>query len=261
MPTTVPRSARVVVVGGGVAGCSTAYHLAKRGWSDVVLVERHRLTSGTTWHAAGLITTARPTSGTREIVKRSLEVFRSLEAETGYSPGFERTGTLHLADSAARWEELRRQASAAHGNGITAELISPDDAVRLFPPLYAGDLAGAVYYPDDGRGNATDTTMALAGGARQLGVQILENTTVTNVHRRGDHVTGVSTTAGEIEAGYVVNATGMWGREFGALAGAAVPLQALAHYYIVTEPIPGLPPGLPTIKTPGEYAYVKNEGR
>ncbi|HEY2127898.1 MAG TPA: FAD-dependent oxidoreductase [Streptosporangiaceae bacterium] len=260
MTDTVPRTARAVVVGGGVAGCSTAYHLAKRGWADVVLLERRKLTSGTTWHAAGLITQARPTFGTREIVKRSLEVFQSLEQETGFSPGFERTGTLHLADGEARWEELRRAASAAHGNGIRAELITPDEAVKLFPPLYAGDLVGAVHYPDDGRGNATDTTMALAAGARQLGVKILENTTVTGVRHEGNEVTGVSTTAGTIDAEYVVNATGMWGREFGALLGVEVPLQALAHYYIVTEPIPGLPPGLPTIKTAPEYAYVKNEG-
>ena len=256
----LPARARVVVVGGGVVGCSTAYHLAKRGWTDVVLVERKRLTSGTTWHAAGLITQARPTYGTREIVRRSLRVFRTLEEETGFATGFERTGTLHLADGAERLEELLRQASAARANGITAEPISPEQAVGLFPPLYAGDLAGAVYYPDDGRGNATDTTMALAAGARQHGVRIAENTTVTGVTRRDGCVTGVTTEHGDIEAEYVVAAAGMWGREFGALAGVGIPLQALAHYYVVTEPIPGLRPGLPTIKTAPDYAYVKNEG-
>ena len=243
-----------------MVGCSTAYHLAKRGWTDVVLLERKRLTSGTTWHAAGLITQARPTHGTREIVRRSLRVFHSLEEETGFATGFERTGTLHLADGAERLEELLRQASAARANGITAEPISPEQAVELFPPLYAGDLAGAVYYPDDGRGNATDITMALAAGARQHGVRILENTTVTGVTRHDGRVTGVTTEHGDIEAEYVVAAAGMWGREFGALAGVGIPLQALAHYYVITEPIPGLPPGLPTIKSAPDFAYVKNEG-
>ena len=243
-----------------MVGCSTAYHLAKRGWTDVVLVERKRLTSGTTWHAAGLITQARPTHGTREIVQRSLRVFHTLHEETGFATGFERTGTLHLADGAERLEELLRQASAARANGITAEPISPEQAVELFPPLYAGDLAGAVYYPDDGRGNATDTTMALAAGARQHGVRIVENTTVTGVTRRDGRVAGVTTEHGDIEAEYVVAAAGMWGREFGALAGVGIPLQALAHYYVITEPIPGLRPGLPTIKSAPDFAYVKNEG-
>jgi glycine cleavage system aminomethyltransferase T/glycine/D-amino acid oxidase-like deaminating enzyme len=255
-----PPRARVVVIGGGVVGCSTAYHLAKRGWADVVLLERKRLTSGTTWHAAGLITQARPTYGTREIVRRSLRVFKSLPEETGFATGFEETGTLHLADSAERLEELSRQASAARASAITAEIISPERAAGLFPLLSTGDLAGAVFYPDDGRGNATDTTMALAAGARQLGVRIFENTPVTGIIRRDGRVAGVRTADGDIEAEYVVAATGMWGRETGALAGVAVPLQALAHYYVITEAIPGLPRGLPTIKTAPDYAYVRNEG-
>jgi glycine/D-amino acid oxidase-like deaminating enzyme len=207
--TAPPSRARVVVVGGGVVGCSTAYHLARRGWTDVVLLERKRLTSGTTWHAAGLITQARPTYGTREIVRRSLKVFKSLPEETGLATGFSETGTLHLADSAERLEELRRQASAAKANGITAEVISPERAGELFPLLYPADLAGAVYYPDDGRGNATDTTMALAAGARQHGVRIFESTPVTGVIRRDGRVAGVRTAGGDIEAEYVVAATGI----------------------------------------------------
>lgn len=260
MDQTMPARAQVVVVGGGIIGASTAYHLAKRGWTDVVLLERNRLTSGTTWHAAGLITQARPTSGTREIVKRSLQIFESLEAETGFSTGFQRTGTLHLADNPERWEELRRQASACRSSGIRVELLTPDAAGELFPPLYVDDLAGAAYFPDDGRGNATDTTMALARGAARLGVRIFEGTEATGITRSGDRVVAVTTGQGPVETEYVVNATGMWGREFGALAGVSVPLQALAHYYIVTEAIPGLPPGLPTIKSAPDYSYVKNEG-
>jgi glycine cleavage system T protein len=260
MNTELPARAQVVIVGGGIVGCSTAYHLAKRGWTDVVLLERRRLTSGTTWHAAGLITLARPTYATREIVKRSLRIFASLEDETGFSPGFERTGTLHLADEPGRWEELRRQASASRANGIRVELLGPQEARELFPPLYVEDLAGALFYPDDGRGNATDTTMALARGAAQRGVKIFEGTRVTGITRRGDRVSGVTTERGSIEAEYVVNATGMWGREFAAQAGIKLPLQALAHYYVITQPIPGLPPHLPTIKSAPDYAYVKNEG-
>lgn len=260
MTQALPSRAQVVVVGGGIIGCSTAYHLARRGWTDVVVLERKRLTSGTTWHAAGLITQARPTHATREIVKRSLEIFASLEGETGFSTGFERTGTLHLADGDGRWEELRRQASASRSSGIAVELLSPGAAAEIFPPLNADDLTGALYYPDDGRGNAADTTMALAGGARQLGARIFEGIRADGVTRAGDRVTGIRTEHGDIEAEYVINATGMWGREFGALANIRVPLQALAHYYIVTEAIPGLPPGLPTIKSAPDHAYVKNEG-
>ena len=260
MDRTLPSRARVVIVGGGIIGASTAYHLAKRGWEDVVLLERKRLTSGTTWHAAGLITQARPTSATRQIVKRSLRIFESLEGETGFGTGFQRTGTLHLADSSERWEELRRQASACRSDNIRVDLISPDAARDLFPPLNVDDLVGALYFPDDGRGNATDTTMALARGAQALGVRVFEGTGATGVRRDGDRVAAVTTQRGSIEADVVVNATGMWGREFAAKAGVRVPLQALAHYYVVTEAIPGLPAALPTIKSAPDYSYVKNEG-
>src|SRR5215813_3946409 len=218
MDHSLPARARVVIVGGGIVGTSTAYHLAKRAWTDVVLLERKRLTSGTTSHAAGLITQARPTSATRQIVKRSLRIFEALEGETGFSPGFQRTGTLHLADEPERWEELRRQASACRGDDIRVELLTPESARELFPLLYVDDLAGALYFPDDGRGNATDTTMALARGASQLGVKIFEGTKATGVACNGDRVVAVETERGSIETEYMVNATGMWARDFGARA-------------------------------------------
>lgn len=260
METALPDRAQVVIVGGGVVGCSVAYHLARRGWTDVVLLERNQLTSGTTWHAAGLITAARPTSAMRRVVKRSIEVFKALEADTGLSTGWEQTGTLHLATNASRWEELLRQASVTRPDGIEVQLLDVAATIGRFPLLSGDGLVGSLFYPGDGRGNATDTTMSLARGARDRGVRILENVTVTGVRRDRRRVAGVDTTAGAIECEYVINCAGMWGRAIGALADVQVPLQALAHYYVVTEAIPGLARGLPTVKSSDEWAYVKNEG-
>ena len=260
MDTNLPARTQVVIVGGGVVGTSVAYHLAKRGWTDVVLLERNQLTSGTTWHAAGLITTARPTSGMRRVVKRSIEVFKTLEADTGLSTGWEQTGTLHLATNANRWEELRRQASTTVHDDIPIDILTVDETLARFPLLSPEGLAGSLLYPGDGRGNATDTTMSLAAGARQRGVKIFEHVAVTGVRHHGGRVQGVETTHGKIDAEYIVNCAGMWGREFAAMAGVHVPLQALAHYYVITEAIPGLGRGLPTIKSSDEWSYIKNEG-
>ena len=254
-----PSRAQVVVVGGGVVGASTAYHLAKRGWADVVLVERNTLTSGTTWHAAGLVTQARATDGTRQVVQRSLEIFRDLERDTGFATGFVRTGTINLATGKARWEELRHQASTVRASGVEAHLISPDEVVERYPLLNPDGVVGGLFFPQDGRGSATDTTMSLARGATQRGVKLFENTTVTAVTTENRRVTGVTTSRGHIETEFVVNATGMWGREFGAMAGVDLPLQALAHYYIVTDAIPGLPRDLPTVKSGDDYSYVKDD--
>jgi glycine cleavage system T protein len=259
MDRQLPQRARVVVIGGGVVGCSVAYHLTKRGWNDVLLIERKRLTSGTTWHAAGLVTLGRPTHGTRTLVKRSLEVFNTLEAETGLSTGYRTTGTIHLALKDDRWEELRRQYSVAQGDELDVELIDAARAVELFPLLDPKGIVGGVHYPADGRGNATDTTMSLAKGARMNGAQIFEHTAVESIERRGDRVVGVSTDKGEVEAEYVVNCTGMWGRQVGAMSGVRLPLQAMAHYYVVTDEIPGLPRDMPTIKSSDDWSYVKDD--
>jgi 4-methylaminobutanoate oxidase (formaldehyde-forming) len=259
MENQLPTRAQVVVVGGGVVGASVAYHLTARGWRDVVLLERKSLTSGTTWHAAGLITLARPTHGTRELVRRSLEVFQTLEATTGLGTGFRRTGTLHLAMNDDRWDELLRQASAGRASDIDVEVVDPARAVDLFPLLDPGGVVGALHYPQDGRGNATDTTMSLAKGARLGGAAVFEQTLVTGVSVAAGRVTGVITDRGTIEAEYVVNCTGMWGREFGAKADVPLPLQALAHYYIVTDDIPDLPADMPTIKSPDDWSYVKDD--
>lgn len=255
----LPVRARVVIVGGGIIGTSTAYHLACRGWTDVVLLEQNTLTSGTTWHAAGLVTQARGTWGTREVVQRSLDVFHNLEADTGFSTGFVKTGTLNLATSPSRLAEIQHQASVVRGNGIEAEVLDVDRTLDLHPLLNPEGLHGSLYFPEDGRGSSTDTTISLARGAAKRGVKVMEGVTVTDVLTNQGRVNGVQTSEGDIEAEYVVNATGMWGRQFGAMAGVDVPLQALAHYYVVTEAIDGLPRNLPTVKSGDEYSYVKDE--
>jgi 4-methylaminobutanoate oxidase (formaldehyde-forming) len=256
---TVPTKARVVIIGGGVIGTATAYQLAKRGWTDVVLLERNTLTSGTTWHAAGLITQARPTHGMREIVQRGLKIFKNLEADTGFSTGYVETGTIHLAMSEARMTELRHQELASISSEIEVQLLNRDQTLELHPLLNPEGIYGSLFYPHEGRGSATDTTISLARGASQRGVQVIEHVTVTEIKTKAGKVTGVVTSSGDIEAEYVVNATGMWGREVGELAGVEIPLQALAHYYIVTEGIENLPRNLPTIKSADDCSYVKDE--
>ena len=259
MPESLPPRAQVVVVGGGIVGCSVAFHLTQRGLTDVLLIEQNTLTSGTTWHAAGLVTTARPTAGTREIVKRSLEIFRGLEDITGLSTGYMQTGTLHLAMSEARRQELLRQASTSRGSGIRVEMLGPEETLEHFPLLSPDQLLGSLYYPDEGRATATDITMSLARGARQGGARVIEGVTVTDIVLDGARAVGVRTSAGDVQADYVVNCTGMWGRETGAMAGAQHPLQALAHYYVVTDKIPGLPERMPTVKSGDDSSYVKDD--
>lgn len=255
----MPARAQVVIVGGGVIGTSIAYHLAKRGWTDVVLLEKNELTSGTTWHAAGLVAQHRPTDGTRQIVRRSIEIFKSLEADTGFSTGYHETSMVHIAMSHDRMRELLVGASAARSSGIEVEVLGPDGVFEKHPLLNRDGIVGGIYFPHDGRGSASDTTTSLARGAAQRGVRVMERTSATGVLLKGDTVSGVRTELGDIEAEYVVNATGMWGREFGRQAGVEVPLQALSHYYVVTEEIPGLARNLPTVKSGDDYSYVKDE--
>lgn len=259
-PLELPKRAQVVVIGGGIVGCSVAYRLTQRGWTDVVLLERNQLTSGTTWHAAGLVTTARPTDAMRQIVRNSIELFKSLEAETGLSTGYRTTGTIHLAFRPERQEELRRQAVACRASGLQVEEIDGSRATELFPLLDPKGIVGGLYFPEDGRGNATDSTMSLARGARLGGARIVEHCPVAEVITTQGRVSGVRTADGqEVETEYVVNCTGMWGRELAARAGVHLPLQALHHYYVITDEVPDLPRDMPTIKSPDDYSYVKDE--
>ncbi|MFO1081631.1 MAG: FAD-dependent oxidoreductase [Reyranellaceae bacterium] len=255
----LPRAARVVVIGGGVAGCSVAYHLGKLGWRDVVLLERKQLTSGTTWHAAGLIAQLRATANMTRLAKYSQELYGALEAETGLSTGFKRNGSLTVALNEERFEELRRGAAMARAFGVEIETITAAEAARLHPLLDVRDVVGGVALPKDGQGDPTNIALALAKGARQYGVKIVEQCKVTAIRQRDGRVAGVDTEHGPIDAEIVVNCAGMWGRAVGRLAGVSLPLQACEHFYVVTEPVPGLDRSLPVLRVPDECTYYKED--
>ena len=256
---SVPSHARVVVIGGGIVGCSVAYHLARRGCTDVLLLERRQLTCGTTWHAAGLVGQLRATQNLTRLAQYTTELYEGLERETGQATGFRQVGSVAVAASAARLEELKRGASMARCFGLEVEILSPGEARERWPLLAIDDVVGAVYLPRDGRTNPVDTTAALARGARMRGARIIEGVKVTGILRAHGRVTGVATEAGEVRADAVVNCAGMWGREVGALADASVPLHAAEHFYIVTQPIPGLPPDLPILRDADARSYFKED--
>jgi len=256
--TEIPKHARAVIIGGGVVGCSVAYHLAKLGWKDVVLLERKQLSSGTTWHAAGLIAQLRATSNMTRLAKYSQELYFGLEAETELSTGFKRVGSMTVALNEERLEELQRSASMARAFGVEIDEIDPAEIKKRYDHLNVEDVVGGVYLPKDGQGDPTNITLALAKGARQNGAKIFENVKVTGIDQKDGRVIGVSTDDGHIEAEFVVNCGGMWGREVGHMAGVNVPLQACEHFYIVTEPIPELTQ-LPVLRVPDECTYYKED--
>ena len=257
-----PSSARVVIIGGGVIGCSVAYHLTKLGWKDVVLLERKQLTSGTTWHAAGLIAQLRATQNMTRLAKYSQELYGGLEEETGVATGFKRVGSITVALTEARKEEILRQASMARAFGVEVEAISPTEVLEKYPHLNIGDVTQGVYLPLDGQGDPANIALALAKGARQRGASVLERTKATGVVREGRRITGVhwqqGNETGTINCEHVVNCGGMWGHEVGAMLGTNVPLHACEHFYIVTEAIAGLTQ-LPVLRVPDECAYYKED--
>ncbi|MEP1444428.1 MAG: FAD-dependent oxidoreductase [Hyphomicrobiales bacterium] len=259
---TPPTKARVVIVGGGIAGCSVAYHLAKQGWKDIVLLERKQLTSGTTWHAAGLIAQLRASKNMTKLAKYSQELYGELEAETGVATGFRRCGSMTVALNDERKEEIFRQASMARAFGVEVEEISPAEIKQRYEHLNIDDVVGGVYLPKDGQGDPANIALALAKGAKLKGAQVLENIKVTAIHKQDGRVTGVDwandNDQGSIDADYVVNCGGMWGHEVGRMAGVTVPLHACEHFYIVTESIPGLTQ-LPVLRVPDECAYFKED--
>lgn len=259
--SSLPDRARVVVIGGGVIGCSVAYHLAHMGEKDVVVLERDRLTSGTTWHAAGLMVCFGSTSETStEMRKYTRDLYSRLEAETGQATGFVPCGFIEVAGDRDRLEEYRRVSAFNRHCGVDVHEISPREVQELFPLARTDDLLAGFYVPGDGRVNPVDATMALAKGARMQGAKLLEGVSVLGVTQARGRVTGVVTSQGTIEAEYVVNCAGMWARQLAAKSGVNVPLQSAEHYYLVTEPIPEIRASWPVLEDPGSYGYYREEG-
>ncbi len=248
-----------MVIGGGIAGCSVAYHLTKLGWRDVLLLERRDISCGTTWHAAGLVGQLRATQNLTRLAKYGGDLYGRLEAETGQATGFRRPGSLSLARNAERMHELKRLASMARCFDVDVDVVTPAEAGRRWPLLRTDDLVGALWLPRDGRTNPIDTTLALAKGARLGGATVLENVAVTGIRVEGGRVAGVRTTAGDVACEVVVNCAGMWARNVGLMAGVTVPLHASEHFYIVTEPMAGVTPDLPVLRDPDGYIYVREE--
>jgi len=257
--TSVPSAARAVIIGGGIIGCSAAYHLAKLGWRDVVLLERHKLTSGSTWHAAGLVGQLRTSANITQLLKYSVELYAKLEQETGQATGWKMNGGLRLACNAERLTEIKRQATTAHSFGLEMHLLTPAEARKLWPAMAIGDVVGAAFLPTDGQANPADIAQALAKGARAAGVRIVEDCRVTAIKAKDGRATGVSTAAGDVTADVVVNCAGQWAREVGQLVGVSVPLQSVQHQYLVTEPIEGVPRDMPTLRDPDRLIYGKQE--
>lgn len=260
---SLPSTARAVIIGGGVIGCSVAYHLTKLGWTDVVLLERKALTSGTTWHAAGLIAQLRATANMTKLAKYSQELYGTLEAETGVATGFKRVGSITVALTAERHEELRRSAAMARAFGVEIDEIDTAEIKCRYAHLNTDGVLGGVYLPKDGQGDPANIALAMAKGARQRGAVIAERTKATGVSAQGDRISHVhwqaeDGTSGSIACEHVVNCGGMWGRDVGRMLGTDVPLQACEHFYIVSEPIAGLTQ-LPVLRVPDECAYYKED--
>ena len=259
MAKDLPARTDVLIIGGGIIGCSIAYHLTKIGIADVVLLERKQLTCGTTWHAAGLVGQLRASRNMTELAKYTSELFQTLEEETGQATGFKQNGSISLALNNERMEELKRGASMAKNFGLEVEVVTPADIQELYPMLNLEGAVGGAFLPKDGQTNPIDTTQAYAKGARMGGARIVEGVKVEKILTEGGRATGVVTDQGDIQASTTVLAAGMWSRELAADVGVSVPLHAAEHFYIVTEPIESLPRDLPVLRVPDECAYYKED--
>ncbi len=255
----IPDQAQIVIIGGGIVGCSVAYHLAKEGIRDILLLERGRLTCGSTFHAAGLVGQLRSSANITRLLQYSVDLYQTIAEETEQETGWKMNGGLRLACNAERWTELKRQATTARSFGLEMELLSPEEAKKLWPLMGISDLVGAAFLPTDGQANPSDITQALARGARMHGVKILEEKPVTGIRVENDRVAAVMSVDGEIRCEAVVNCAGQWAGEIGGMAGVNVPMQSVQHQYIITEPIEGVDPDLPTLRDPDRLTYWKEE--
>ena len=255
----LPTSAEVVVIGGGIMGCSTLYHLAKLGMRNGVLLERKQLTCGTTWHSAAQVRQLRSSRNLTRLIKYSTDLYASLEQETGQSTGWLRTGSLSIATNPDRMTHILRQAALADAFGVETHVIGPREAAEMWPMMRADDVLGAVYSPDDGRVNPSDLCLALVKGAKANGGRICEDTEVVGFDIGDGRIRGVRTNRGEIACDTVVNCAGLWGRRIGAMAGVAVPLYACEHFYLLTKPIEGVGAHLPTLSDHDGHLYIRDE--
>ncbi len=259
MVQTFPTQARVVIIGGGIIGCSVAYHLTKMGWTDVLLLEQGQLSGGTTWHAAGLVGQLRSHANMTGLIRYSTQLYGELEAETGLATGWKQCGSLSVARTEDRMTVLKRTAASARAQGVEIDVITPQEAGKLWPVMAIDDLVGAVWLPADGKANPTDLTQSLAKGARNRGARIVERVRVTGITTQDGTVTGVRTSEGDVKAEIVVNCAGQWARKVGQMCGVSVPLHSAEHMYIVTGRIEGVHPDLPVMRDPDGYIYFKEE--
>ncbi|MCV3242576.1 GcvT family protein [Mesorhizobium sp. ZC-5] len=256
---TLPSHAGIVVIGGGIIGCSTAYHLARDHKADVILLEQGKLTSGSTWHAAGLVGQLRSSASITRVLKYSVDLYKGLEAETGLATGWKMTGCLRLATNQDRWTEFKRLATTAKSFGMDMQLISPDEVKKMWPLMEVSDLVGASWLPTDGQASPSDITQSLAKGARMHGARLYEEVRVTGFEMKDGRIIAVKTSQGDIACEKVVNCAGQWARQVGAMAGINVPLQPVKHQYIITEKLDGLTADAPTIRDPDRRTYFKEE--
>ena len=259
MTSSLPDRAGIVVIGGGIIGCSTAYHLARDHRADVVLLESGKLTSGSTWHAAGLVGQLRSSASITQVLRYSVDLYKTLAAETGLETGWKMTGCLRLATNGERWIEYKRLATTARSFGLDMHLLSPAEVKAMWPPMETKDLVGASFLPTDGQANPSDIAQSLAKGARMNGARIVEGVAVTGFETAGRRISGVKTTAGTIACDKVVLCAGQWSRQLAAMVGARIPLQPVKHQYVVTERIEGVTSGLATVRDPDLRTYFKEE--